>query len=249
VLTLASVATGRLTAQTSGQATNTPPPTFDAASVKPNISGGPRSGVGIMPGGRVTVTNQTLRQIIRNAFGSSDIEVIGGPEWVDDDRWDIVASAGTGDADPPWRPMMRTLLTERFKLQAHVESQDRPIYALVLERSDKQLGPKIHPSLQDIDCTPGDTCGYTSAKTNGIVSGTITGTARSMADIAQALSPYAERRVFDRTGLEGRYDFDLQWSDIPIFTAVREQLGLKLEPARGPVDVVVIDHVERPTPD
>jgi bla regulator protein BlaR1 len=134
-------------------------------------------------------------------------------------------------------------------LQAHVESQERPIYALVLERSDKQLGPQIHPTRADIDCKPENTCGSTSANTNGIVSGSITGTARSMAEIAQGFSPYAERRVFDRTGLEGRFDFDLQWSDIPLFTAVREQLGLKFEPARGPVDVVVIDHVERPTPD
>jgi uncharacterized protein (TIGR03435 family) len=200
-----------------------------------------------MPGGRITVTNQTLHQIIRNAFGSSDIESIGGPDGVDDDRWDIIASAGTGDPDPPWRLMMKSLLAERFMLQAHVESRDRPIYALVLERRDKQLGPKLHRSLADIDCKREDSCGSTSANTNGIVSGTITGTARSMVDIAQTLSPYAERRVFDRTGLEGRYDFDLQWSDIPIFTALREQLGLKLEPARGPVDVVVIDHVERPT--
>jgi uncharacterized protein (TIGR03435 family) len=247
-LTLAGGGAHRLNAQISGQVP-TSAPAFEAASVKPNVSGSPRSGVGTMPGGRVTVTNQTLRQIIRGAFGSSDIEVIGGPDWIDRDRWDIVASAGTGDVDPPWRAMLKSLLAQRFMLQAHVESQERPIYALVPERADKQLGPRIHKTLADIDCKPGDTCGTTTANTNGIVSGTITGTARSMADIAQSLSPYAERRVFDRTGLEGRYDFDLQWSDIPIFTAVREQLGLKLEPARGPVDVVVVDRVERPTPD
>jgi uncharacterized protein (TIGR03435 family) len=68
-----------------------------------------------------------------------------------------------------------------------------------------------------------------------------------MTDIAQGLTRYADRRVLDRTGLEGRYDFELQWSDVSIFTALQEQLGLKLEPTKGPVDVVVIDHVERPT--
>jgi uncharacterized protein (TIGR03435 family) len=68
-----------------------------------------------------------------------------------------------------------------------------------------------------------------------------------MTDIAQGLTRYADRRVLDRTGLEGRYDFELQWSDVSIFTALQEQLGLKLEPTKGPVDVVVIDRVERPT--
>ena len=77
--------------------------------------------------------------------------------------------------------------------------------------------------------------------------GAITGTARSMTEIAQGLTRYADRRVLDRTALEGRYDFELQWSDASVFTALQEQLGLKLEPTKGPVDVVVIDHVERPT--
>ena len=70
-----------------------------------------------------------------------------------------------------------------------------------------------------------------------------------MADIAQTLSRYAERRVLDRTALDGRYDFELRWSDIPIFTALNEQLGLKLEPAKGSVDILIVDHVERPMPD
>jgi len=222
-------------------------PTFEAASVKPNSSGGPRSGTGIMPGGHVTITNQTLRQIIRSAYGSEDIEVLGGPDWIGTDRWDIVATAGTGSADPPWRLMLKSLLTERFLLQAHSETRERPIFSLVLARGDKQLGPGIHPSLADLACGANDLCGSTQANTNGIASGVITGSSRSMANIAQSLSRYAERRVVDRTGLEGRYDFELRWSDVSIFTALQEQLGLKLEPTKGPVDVVVIDHAERPT--
>lgn len=224
-----------------------PVPSFDAASIKSNVSGGPRSGIGVAPGGRVTITNQTLRQIIRSAYGSQDIEVTGGPDWIDSDHWDILAAAGTGNSDPPWRLMLKSLLAERFKLQAHTESQERPVFTLIAARSDKQLGPNIHPILKDVGCKAGDICGSTQANTNGIASGTITGTARSMEDIAQTLSRYAERRVFDRTGLDGRYDFELKWSDTSIFTALQEQLGLKLEPTKGPVDVVVVDHVDRPS--
>jgi len=221
-------------------------PAFDAASVKLNVSGGPRSGIGVMPGGRIAVTNQTLRQIIRSAYGAQDLDVIGGPDWIDTDRWDIVATANSADAAPPWRLMLKALLTERFKLQAHVEPREQPIFALVAARSDKQLGPKIHRTKL-LDCKAGDPCDSTQANTNGIVSGTITGAARTMGDIAETLSRYAERRVFDRTGLDGRYDFELQWSDIPIFTAIQEQLGLKLESTKGPVEVVIVDHADHPT--
>jgi uncharacterized protein (TIGR03435 family) len=191
------------------------------------------------------VTNQRLRQIIRSAYGANDIEVVGGPGWLDDDRWDIVATAGTGERDAPWREMLKTLLAERFKLVAHVEQRDRPIYGLVFARADKQLGPDLHPTA----CT-GDVCGNTNVNTSGLSSGTITGTSRTMAEIGRSLSSYAERRVFDRTGIEGRYDFQVRWSeDVSIFTALPEQLGLKLEAQRAPVDVVVVDSVERPTED
>jgi len=220
-------------------------PVFEAASIKRNLSGDPSAGNRNLPGGRITVTNQRLRQIIRSAYGANDVEIVGGPSWLDEDRWDIVATAGTGERDAPWREMLKTLLAERFKLVAHVEQRDRPIYGLVFARTDKQLGPDIHPTA----CT-GDVCGNTSANTSGIAGGTITGTSRTMAEIGRSLSSYAERRVFDRTGLEGRYDFQVRWSeDVSIFTALPEQLGLKLEAQHAPVDVVVVDSVERPTED
>ena len=155
----------------------TPPlPSFEAASVKLNVAGGPRSGYDVQPGGHVTITNQTLRQIIRTAFDFSDIEVLGGPDWIGRDRWDILASAGNGDADPPWRAMLKSLLAERFMLQAHVESRERPIYALVLARGDKMLGPNIRASKSDIYCAPGDTCGTARASGNA-EAGAVTSTA------------------------------------------------------------------------
>jgi uncharacterized protein (TIGR03435 family) len=228
-------------------AQNPAPPSFEAASIKANVSGGPRQGMGTMPGGRVVITNLTLRQIVRNAFGSSDIEVVGGPDWIGIDRWDINATAGSADADAVVPQMLKSLLAERFMLQAHVESRERPIYVLVPARGDRRLGPNMRGPV-DVDCPADQSCG-TQTSSGGVANGSIVGKARTMGEIARALTPYAERRVFDRTGLQGRYDFELQWSDIPVFTALQEQLGLKLDAERGPIDVVVIDHVERPTED
>ena len=226
----------------------TPRPAFDVASIKRNVSLDPRSSQRNMPGGRINFSNQRLRQVIRAAFGGSDIEVIGGPDWIDSDRWDIVAAPASVDANAPWREMLKTLLTDRFKLRAHVEQRERPIYALVLARDDRQLGPKMHPT--QAPCKIEGDCGSTDTNSNGVASGTIHGTARTMAQVGRSLSGYAERRVFDRTGLEGRYDFELTWGDdVSIFTAVSEQLGLKLRADRAPTDVVVIDGVERATED
>jgi len=226
----------------------TPRPAFDVASIKRNVSLDPHSSQRNMPGGRINFSNQRLRQVIRAAFGGSDIEVIGGPDWIDSDRWDIVAAPASVDANAPWREMLKTLLMDRFKLRAHVEQRERPIYALVFARDDRQLGPKMHPT--QTPCKIEGDCGSTDTNSNGVTSGTVHGTARTMAQVGRSLSGYAERRVFDRTGLEGRYDFELTWGDdVSIFTAVSEQLGLKLRADRAPTDVVVIDSVERATED
>jgi uncharacterized protein (TIGR03435 family) len=224
------------------------PPTFDVASLRLNTSGDPRSGTRNLPGGRVTVTNLPLRNMIQTAYGANDLEVVGGPDWMDRDRWDVLAVAAPGSpADAPWQAMLKTLLIERFKLRAHLESRERPIYRLVFARDDKRLGPAIRPT----GCRSDDRdCGRLSANTSGIRTGTIQGEARTFAELGTGLSRYAERRVFDATGQDGRYDFELRWDqDTLIFTALQEQLGLKLEPANGPVDVLFIDGVEKPTPD
>jgi uncharacterized protein (TIGR03435 family) len=224
------------------------PPAFDVASIRPNTSGSPRSGTQNLPGGRVTVTNQPLRNMIRTAYGANDLEVVGGPDWIDRDRWDVLAAAAPDSpADAPWQEMLKTFLVERFKLRAHFETRERPIYRLVFARADKRLGPDIRPTK----CGPDNLdCGRFSANTNGIKSGTITGVSRTLAQIGTGLSDYAQRRVFDATGSEERYDFDLKWGeDLSIFTAISEQLGLKLEPATGPLDVLFIDGVEKPAPE
>jgi len=222
------------------------PPAFDVASIKRNLDGPGASGSTNLPGGRTSFTNRPLRSIIRNAYGSIDLDVVGGPDWLDNERWNILATAPSGGpAEAPWRDMLKSLLADRFKLRVHVEQRERPIYAMVFARSDKRLGPKINLT----QCA-GPLCGNTSGNTNGIISGTVTGRARTLEDIGNRLSHYAARRVFDRTGLDGKYDFELTWSqELSIFTAIQEQLGLKLEAQRAPLDVIVVDSVERPTED
>src|SRR5437899_2880902 len=91
-------------------------PSFEVAAIKRNVSGGSFSGNRTLPGGRINMENQPLRQIIRSAYGSADLEVIGGPGWIDSERWDIVASAGADGRDGDWREMLKMLLMERFKL-------------------------------------------------------------------------------------------------------------------------------------
>ena len=217
-------------------------PSFEVASIKRNLSGDRRSGSRTTPGGRLAVTNEPLREIIQGAYGQNDLLVVGGPGWIDSDRWDISAVGRGGNADEPTRLMMQSLLADRFKLVAHLEKRDQPIFALVLARSDRRLGPNIHPSLAE--CKTDARCGTQSS--NGV----ITSVAVTMTDLARSLYRPSERRVIDKTGLTGRFDFEMKWIEgESVFTALQEQLGLKLESQRAPVDVVVVDSVERAVED
>ena len=110
---------------------------------------------------------------------------------------------------------------------------------------------RVRAEVHLSECKADDVdCARNSGNTNGIRSGTLSGVGRTMSDLGQTLSRYAERRVLDRTGLDERYDFEVTWSeDISIFTAIQEQLGLKVEAQRAPVDVVVIDTIQRPIED
>jgi uncharacterized protein (TIGR03435 family) len=198
----------------------------------------------------------------------------GGPKWLTSDRFDIVAKAEDGAAPSPLLSMIQSLLADRFKLAVHHETRELPIYALVLARSDGTLGSRLGrndcvrdasgQSAAPSDGTQPPRCGSIS---NGF--GRLTLRATPMEQTLQFLSPSVNRVLVDRTGLIGNFDLDLEWTpdqpqqrpagaaDLPpndpnrpsIFTALQEQAGLKLEPTKGPVDVLVIDHAEQPTPD
>ena len=182
-----------------------------------------------------------------------------------------------GSGAGPFQMMMRALLEERFKLATHQEKRDMPIYALVLARSDGKLGPQLQASTVDCAALRGRGRGPGGVPPGGpppgppspterplcgmrITPGSLSGGGFPVSQLANILGPQVQRMVVDRTGLTGNFDFDLTWrpeqgpaasdSNGPsIFTALQEQLGLKLESTRDQVDVLVIDHIEPPTPD
>jgi uncharacterized protein (TIGR03435 family) len=179
----------------------------------------------------------------------------------------------------PQRAMLRSLLIGRFKLVTHTASKQLPIYALITARADKTLGPHLHTSDVDCEAIisariRGQAPAEPPRAPDGVPDcsaaappGRIAAGAQPMTWLAGTLSQFLQRTVVDRTGLTGTYNFMLTWTpesvaaergpDTPaidpngasIFTALQEQLGLKLEPAEGRVDVLVVDHVEKPTPD
>lgn len=252
-----------------------PPRAFEVASVKPNTSGDFRRAIGPGPGGRFQALNNTLRELVTFAYGidmsRAALQIAGGPPWMDRDRFDIDAVAPGGNATPvEAREMLRALLAERFKLQARRETREVPTFDLVVDRGDGRLGTTLRASTIDCDArraaarrggpppapagpppnpeTLRPVCGLRQTPVR------FAGDAVSMTQLASALGAPSGRIVFDRTGLSGYFDLDLEWaphqddpSMPPIFTAIREQLGLRLEGSRAPVEMVVVVSAERPT--
>ena len=274
-----------------GQAT--PPsgpgtPAFEAASLKPNDSRvGERDAS--FAGGRLAMTYSTLRELITFAYPRQDgrlryeSEITGGPSWLNSDHFDVVAKAGVGigteagdvsaaqattaerSAIRQVQMMMGALLADRFKLTVHHELRDLAAYELRMDRNDGGFGPQL--KRVDVDCVA--LRAQSAARGCGgfrqMGPGHMVAHGVSMTMIAQFLEAPVSRNVFDRTGIQGNFDLELQWtperqrlgagapagdpSGVSIFTAIREQLGLKLESTKAPIDVLVIDHAEKPTPD
>jgi uncharacterized protein (TIGR03435 family) len=299
------------------------PPAFEVASIKPNKSNDGRMGVGMQPGGRFTATNITLGMLLSQAYrlqggrggpgGGANPQILNAPGWLNSDHFDIVAKADENVAPDQFPEMIKSLLTERFKLAAHTESRELQVYALVLTHSDGKLGPGLRPASADCAAiiaargrggpppggAPGGPGGPGGPGAPGrgpitppqpgepmpcgmmrVGPGSLAAGGTLIAQLAISLSPSVNRIVVDKTGLTGPFVVDLRWtpdqmpgggpgalggpggpppgaSPFPavdpngpsIFTAVQEQLGLKLDSTKAPVDVLVIDHVEAPTPD
>lgn len=232
-----------LTASFAGFAQN---PTFDVVSVKRNTSGPPGPRWTGTPE-RYQMINGPVSALIYEAFDPQVYELPGAPGWVFSDGYDVNATTSGSPDKEAHRARLRSMLADRFKLKARVERQDRPVYALVVARPG-QLGPSL--KLSSADCAaPEVKCGYSMG------SGRLVATGRSL-DTLGSISNAAGRIIVDKTGLKGNYDFTLQYSvqsrpeDTPsIFAAIEEQLGLKLVPDRAPLTVVIVDSIERPTPD
>jgi uncharacterized protein (TIGR03435 family) len=203
--------------------------------------------------GQFRAANVNAKSLLQFAFGIPETRILNGPAWIGSTMFNIDAKAG-GSVDDRMRTlssdegkaqkrlMLQGLLADRFRLAAHTETRELPIYALVITKGGPRLG-----AVQEGGTTVNH--GRDHVEVQG---------SNSVALLAEELSKDVGRPVVDKTGIEGRYHLTLKWtpddaapasdpSEPSIFTALQEQLGLKLEPQKGPVEVLVIDHIEMPS--
>jgi uncharacterized protein (TIGR03435 family) len=215
---------------------------FEVASVKPNNSGSGSSSTHTSRG-EIKMENVSLKMWIEQAYNVKDYS-LSGPAWLDGDRFDVIGKLPAGAKAAQIKLMLQSLLVERFKLAFHQETKMLPAYALVVDKK----GAKIEALAGEGD----------SSTSSG--SGRLAGTRVSMADFAELLSTNIDRPVQDLTGLGGVYNLKVTWTEdnraVPpegaeaatgpsLFSALQEQLGLKLEGRKLPVPIMVIDHIER----
>jgi uncharacterized protein (TIGR03435 family) len=199
----------------------------------------------LFEGGRLRITNEPVRLLIRLAFRLQDAQIVGGPAWIETDRYDIEAKTGLPEKIRPDHvgPLMQSLLADRFNLKFHRETQEMKVYALVVAKD----GPKLKPP------TEGEASGANTS--GGPHKSHLIATVTTMEVLAGYVGNRLNRIVVDKTGLKDNYDFTLDWAPDeapdslvpPLITALREQLGLRLETPKVPVEVLVIDGIARPS--
>jgi uncharacterized protein (TIGR03435 family) len=224
-------------------------PGFEAATVKPTKIGTDSSSWNSRPG-YIVMKNQSLKALVRIAYGVRDDQISGGPKWFDTDHFDIEARASGPAGDPELLAMMQALLTERFQLGFHRGTKPITAYSLVVAKG----GLKIHPDES------GNRQRWNSHR------GKIDAQCVSMAKLAESLSGPAGGPVVDATGIKAVFTFTLEWTPEPprvsagpdgaappdplgtsdLFSVVQQQLGLRLEPRKSTVETLVIDRAEKP---
>jgi uncharacterized protein (TIGR03435 family) len=242
------------TPPTHAQATPAPKP-FDVAAIKPNKSGSDNTSMRTSHGW-LTASNVTVRTLILKAFQLRDVQLSGGPEWIHTERFDI--SAKTADPsisdDDLWLSL-QPLLIERFHLKFHRATKQEPVLSLVVGKLKPELVPDSTPKEPSLRTSQNGSKASLEAKNV------------SMARFASALAGFTNYIVLDNTRLNGGFNFRLEWAqerpdepmlssieeslgmtDPSLYTALQEQLGLKLQRTTGPVEIVVVDGIERPTP-
>ena len=250
-------------------------PKFEVSTVKPSKAEDGRSGIRFNPDG-ISMSGVSLEFLLRMAFGVENDRLLAIPGWAKSDRYDIDAKVDAADAPKmasldfdQRKSMFLPLLIDRFNLKYHHETRELPVYELVIAKG----GPKLKVAkAEEIPSSGGPSHRFKMAMGNGAIESKGT----SIDSLIQALSPQVGRTIIDKTGLTGNYDYNLKWTpdnspppmaggpeggpprgdagSAPdavgpsLFTAIQEQLGLKLEPQKGPVDVIVIDHIDPPSP-
>jgi uncharacterized protein (TIGR03435 family) len=219
---------------------------FEVAVIRPSqVATGAGTSFGLFEGGRLRITNEPVRLLIRLAFRLQDAQIVGGPAWIETDRYDIEAKTALPEKIRPDHvgPLMQSLLADRFNLKFHRETQEMKVYALVVAKD----GPKLKPP------TEGEASGANTS--GGPHKSHLIATATTMEVLAGYVGNRLNRIVVDKTGLKDSFDFTLDWAPDeapdslvpPLITALREQLGLRLETQKVPVEVLVIDGIARPS--
>jgi len=265
-----------------GQTEPAPRPSFLVASIKPNSGMDGRVSLGAPSPGTFKAENVWLRFLVQMAWNVKDFQVSGGPAWAASDRFDINAKTGTNANFEKMRPMLQTLLEDRFHLVVHSETKELPVYALTVGKGGIKAslaGGYVvqEPGMPPLATAPGEKpptfCGSMMTSPRSI-----NATAVTMEQLVAALTNTMQRTVVDNTGFAGKLDVHLEWtadqstpgfwapglaphepapvadasgssalSGPTIFNVLQEQLGLKLEPTKGPVKTIVIDHAEKPS--
>lgn len=269
-----------------------PLPGFEA-SIKRNLTGDGMFGIRAEPQGR-TMTGVPLRQLIVQSYGIQPNQLIGGPDWLASDRWDIQLRADGPVAPPQMNILVQQMMADRFKLAVHRETREMPLFELQLARADGKPGPELKPAA--VDCGPqgrgrpggppppagapgpGAGPGRGAPPIGGcrmmMTMGRVEAAGQPLTALTTFLAQQLGRPVIDKTGLTGGFDIVLSWTPDnpgrgggaplnlppgapvpppidpdgpPLVTALQEQLGLKVEPTKGPVEVLVIDSVQQPT--
>jgi uncharacterized protein (TIGR03435 family) len=253
-----------------------PRPEFEVASIKLNKSGDGRGMTNAGRGGRFIATNVPLQLVITLAYGVKDFQISGAPAWLTSERYDIEAKAEGDPGFDAVRPMLQTLLEDRLQFKYHRETKELPVYALVVAKAGKlhqaegECGPRpnVPPPPPEPGKMPTPPCGGAF-----MGPGLLNAQKVPMTQVVDILGRLTNRIVLDKTNLTGKYDINLEYTPeqgqlqappggappglppLPpvdpngpsLFTALQEQLGLKLESQKGPVETIVIDHIERPS--
>ena len=254
-------------------------PQFEVASIKPAAPDARGMFIRTTPGGRVNITNMTLKELMVIAWRIQPFQISGGPAWLDSAHYDITAKPETSPKQGELQMMLQSLLADRFQLTIHRETKELPLYALVVAKKDGKLGPGLTESKEG-SCTPPDPSKAPPPPQPGkppalwcggmmMNRSRLTAVSVPVANLTPMLSRLLARTVVDKTGLTGKFDVSMEWTpdetqamQLPpgaptpppsdftgpsIFTALQEQLGLKLESQKGPVEIFVIERAEKPS--
>ena len=247
--------------------------TFEVVSIKPNTSGAPETTLRPDPSGRLVATNTTTRMLLRVAFDDKsvygalpDFRVVGGPDWLATDRFDIRAQPERPIRPEDMGPAVLAMLEDRFRLKAHHEQRQLPVYELTLANGQSKMKTVDVPTPGVEEAAgPPPSCRDGRLPANFkppashvfVNSCAIVGSAVPVTQLVYVLSQSLDRPVIDKTNLKGLFDFRLEFAPVQlsapsdprpsVFAAIQEQLGLRLVSTRGPIDVVVVDSIQKPS--